>query len=113
MDIDFSEVTHLRNDLLAAPAKVEAGAHDAVGDFVTGTERDAKALAPVLTGELKAGIRGRRVGLTGDVVSEAPYSDYVEEGTSDTAPQPFMSPAFERNVPRAEDRLGDVGESIL
>lgn len=112
-DIDFSDVTHLQADLLAAPARVTPAASDAVGDYVTGTERDAKAFAPVFTGELKARIRGRHVGLLGEVVSEAEYSDYVEDGTSDTAPQPFMGPAHERNIGLAEQGLGDAGEGIL
>lgn len=112
-DIDFGEVTNLGADLVAAPARVESGARDAVDDYVTGTERDAQDFAPILTGELKRGIHGRRVGLLGEVVSEAPYSDYVEEGTSDTAPQPFMGPAHERNIDRAEQGLGDAGEGIL
>lgn len=112
-DIDFSDVTHVHADLAAAPAHVEAGAHDAVGDFVSGTERDARAFAPIRTGELKAGIRRRSYGLVGEVVSEAPYSEYVEDGTSDTAPQPFMGPALEANTPGVADRLGDAGESIL
>lgn len=113
MGIEYGEVRHLQADLLAAPAKVMPGATDAVGDYVTGAERDAKAFAPVLTGELKSRIHGRRLGLVGEVVSEAPYSNYVEEGTSDTAPQPFMTPAHERNIARAEHGLGDAGESIL
>lgn len=112
-DIEFGEVTHLHADLAAAPARVDRGAQDAVGDYVSGTERDARAFAPVLTGELKAGIRGRAVGLLGEVISEAPYSGYVEEGTSDTAPQPFLGPAHEANVPGVERRLGDAGEGIL
>lgn len=113
LDIDLSEVTHMHVDLVTAPGVVERGARDAVEDYVHGTERDAQAFAPVDTGELKAGIRGRSYGLLGEVVSDAPYSDYVEDGTSDTAPQPFMGPAHEANVPHVEGRLGDVGEGIL
>lgn len=113
MGIDYAEVTHLAADLAAAPARVEVGARDAVDDYVDHTERDAQAFAPVLTGRLKLGIRGRRLGLLGEVVSDEPYSEYVEEGTSDTAPQPFMTPAHERNIHRAENGLGDTGESIL
>lgn len=113
MGIEYGDVSRLRNDLGIAPTRVGAAAHDAVGDFVTATARDARAFAPVLTGELKSGIRGQHLGLVGEVVSEAPYSDYVEDGTSDTAPQPFMSPALERNTPGVERALGDAGEGIL
>lgn len=113
MGVEYGDVTRLRTDLVTAPARVMPDAVDAVDDYVSGTERDAKAFAPVLTGELKARIRGRRAGLLGEVVSEADYSVYVEEGTSDTAPQPFMTPAHERNIDRAEHGLGDAGEGVL
>lgn len=113
LDVDASQVAHLRMDLGSAPARVQAPAADAVDDFVSGVERDARAFAPIDTGELKSLIFGRRVGLLGEVASEADYSEYVEDGTSDTAPQPFMQPAFERNLPLVERGLGDAGESIL
>lgn len=113
MNIDTSELKHLAADLGAAPAKAQAGAIGAVRESISDTERDAKAFAPVLTGELKERIEGRALGLFGEVVSRADYSDYVEDGTSDTAPQPFMSPALEANAPGLEHRLGDVGEEIL
>jgi HK97 gp10 family phage protein len=113
VSIDTSEVKHLAADLYAAPAKAEAGAIGAVHETVSDTERDAKAFAPVLTGELKERIEGRALGLLGEVVSGAPYSEYVEDGTSDTAPQPFMGPALELNAPGLEGQLGDIGEDIF
>ncbi|MGH8940861.1 MAG: HK97-gp10 family putative phage morphogenesis protein, partial [Actinomycetes bacterium] len=112
-DIDFSEVTRLRNDLAAAPAKVTAGAQNDVRATVADTERDAKAFAPVLTGELVDRIHGSVSGLDGEVTSGARYAEYVEDGTSDTAPQPHMGPALDVNAPRLEQRLGDTGEDIL
>lgn len=113
MSIDSSEVKHLAADLYAAPAKVETGAIGAVSDSTNDTERDAKIFAPVFTGELKERIESSSRGLSGEVVSRAGHSEYVEDGTSDTAPQPFMGPALELNAPGLEHQLGDVGESIL
>lgn len=113
VNVDTSDLAHLAADQVSAGARIEPRAHDAVDDYVNGTERDAKLYAPVFTGELKARIRGRRVGLFGQVVSEAPYSEYVEDGTSDTAPQPFMTPAHDRNVHLVEFALGTAGESML
>jgi len=111
--VESGDVARLAFDLGTAPARVQAPAAAAVDDYVDHTERDAQALAPVFTGRLKAGIHGRRAGLLGEVVSDEPYSEYVEDGTSDTAPQPFMGPAHERNIFRAENGLGDAGEGIL
>ncbi|WP_067428352.1 HK97-gp10 family putative phage morphogenesis protein [Nocardioides jensenii] len=112
-DIDFGEVTALHADLAAAPAKVEAGARQDVQATVSATERDAKAFAPVLTGELKGSIHGHADGLDGEVTASTRYAGYVEEGTSDTAPQPFMGPALDVNADGLERRLGDTGEDIL
>ena len=47
------------------------------------------------------------------MVAFAPYAAYVEYGTSDTRPQPFMRPAAELAGPRMEDDAGDAGEDIL
>jgi HK97 gp10 family phage protein len=56
--------------------------------------------APVDTGALRDSIRE-----TGDGVEVgAPYGGFVEYGTSDTAPQPFVGPTVNRLVrPAAED----------
>lgn len=54
----------------------------------------AKQLAPIDTGFLRDNIHILRDhGLR--VVSEAPYSVYVEFGTVDSSAQPFFIPAFE------------------
>lgn len=113
MRIDSSEVRHLQGSLAAAPARAEAGSIRAVHGFTTGTAADARAIAPERTGRLIEGIEHRAAGLLGEVVSTAPYSEYVEEGTSDTAPQPFMEPARDLNLPRLERRIGDAGEDVL
>lgn len=113
MSIDFSEVSALRNDLAAAPAKVTAGAVDDVRVATAATEHAAKGFAPVLTGELKGSIHGHATGLSGVVEANTRYAGYVEDGTSDTAPQPFMAPASEVGAERLEQQLGDTGEDIL
>lgn len=56
---------------------------------------DARRLAPIDTGTLRASIhveksrRGER-----DVVASAPYAGYVEVGTSRSRAQPFLRPAL-------------------
>jgi HK97 gp10 family phage protein len=53
---------------------------------------DARRLAPVDTGHLRASIRaeGNRV------IAEADYAAYVELGTEDQKAQPFLRPALYR-----------------
>lgn len=113
MGADYTQVDHLAADLAAAPAKVELVSAGAVADTVRHGENDAQRFAPVRTGFLRGNIRGYALGLTGLLISLAKYSEYVEDGTSDTAPQPFMRPAAELMAGRLEKGLGDAGEDIL
>jgi HK97 gp10 family phage protein len=113
VSIDASEVYHLAADLAAAPAKVEGKSAKAVTSTAHSTQRDAQRFAPVLTGRLRESITVRASGLTAEVVADAPYAEYVEYGTSDTAPQPFMRPAADLSSDKLEDGLGDAGEGIL
>lgn len=67
--------------------------------------RDAKALAPVDTGNLRAsgGMDisgdGRNGHMQVSVGFTANYAQYVEEGTSRMAAQPFLRPATDRHLP--------------
>lgn len=63
-----------------------AAAVDALGDDVA---LAARLNAPVDTGALADSIRNDR----GHVTVEVDYAAYVEYGTSDTPPQPFLRPA--------------------
>lgn len=113
MGMNFGEVDRLAASLAAAPAVMTAGATVVVGDTVEQTASDARAFAPVLTGELHNGIITEHRGLSGRVISTAGHSEYVEDGTSDTAPQPFMRPAAERNEARLAEGLLHVAADIL
>ena len=70
--------------------------HTAVDEAV----EDAKRRAPVRTGKLRNSIYGRVIvhkhGVEGQIVSPAPSGKFVEIGTSDTRPHPFMRPAANR-----------------
>lgn len=110
---DTSEVDRLASDLAAAPAKVTADCAVAVSRSAEELQQDARRFAPVLTGALREGIRVEKAGLSASVVSTVRYADYVEYGTSDTAPQPYMRPAADLAGPRLEDAVGDAAEDIL
>lgn len=113
MGVDASQVHHLAADLAAAPAKTEPGFIRSVSHAADRTQRNARRFAPVLTGALREGIVVEGHGLTASVVSTIRYADYVEYGTSDTAPQPYMRPAADLAAGPLADDLGDVGEDIL
>lgn len=112
MGVDASEVYHLAADLAAAPAKVEGKSVRAVDTAAHQTQRNAQRFAPVLTGALREGIVVEASGLSASVVSTIRYADYVEYGTSDTAPQPYMRPAADLAPGPLADDLGDAGEDI-
>lgn len=80
----------------AATATLKAGAD---------ITRDAKALAPVDTGNLRASIgmtvtgSGAHGRMSVEIGPTANYGEYVETGTSRMAAQPYLFPATDRNVP--------------
>jgi HK97 gp10 family phage protein len=113
MGFDFSQVDRLAADLAAAPAVVAVKAMRVVSDTADAVQQDAQGFAPVLTGELRASIEASAHGLTAEVSADAGYAAYVEYGTSDTAPQPFMRPAVDANEGRLADGLSDVASGIL
>lgn len=71
----------------------------------TAITRDAKALAPVDTGNLRASIGstitgdGRRGVIRAEIGPTASYAIHVEQGTSRAAAQPFLRPATDRHLP--------------
>lgn len=94
------------NSLVASfdkDAKLAVGeARKAVRAVALNTERDAKIFAPVDTGALRNSISttisGNATFSQAEVGPTVEYGLYVEEGTSRTAPQAYMGPAFNRNA---------------
>lgn len=88
-----------------ASATVGARAAAATRRTAAAIERDAKTLAPVDSGNLRAsgGTEyagdGRNGVMTASVGFTASYAMYVERGTSRMAAQPFLAPATDRHVP--------------
>lgn len=109
--VDSSEVKRLADDLAETPAKTDVRAGRAVDDSSRDIERDAKAFAPVDKGELRASIHTTGHGMVREVVAGTDHAEYVEDGTSEMAPQPYMRPALDRHkeglVHALEDIVGD------
>lgn len=75
-------------------------------------ERDAKAFAPVDTGNLRASI-SRTISTAGngayaEIGPTASYGAYVEFGTSRHGPAAYMGPAFDRNAYKLEQALARI-----
>lgn len=72
-------------------------------------ESFAKANCPVDSGNLRASIRAEANKTHGEVTVGAPYASYVEFGTMNQKPQPFLHPAFNQNKKYI---LGDFKKSL-
>lgn len=103
IEFDAHEVIQLTHELQQSTREVRARASRAVRAAGARIERDAKAAAPVDTGNLRNSIHATNTG-GGDTVSvevstSVNYAIYQELGTSRMAPHPFLFPAFDRNKP--------------
>lgn len=114
---EASQVFALAARLDAVPGIVSPASSSAVAKTAAEIVEDAKALAPVNTGALRASISADIIGPTGLTTAEiGPTVDYgieVEYGTSRQAPQPFMRPAFEADTPHLEDELDRITRGVF
>lgn len=90
-------------------------ASKAVKKFGQDVVHDGQAFCPVDTGNLRSSIGvdydGDGLGCTAGPTAN--YGGYVEYGTSRMAPEAYMGPAFDRNVPGFVAAAEDLGGSIL
>jgi HK97 gp10 family phage protein len=118
---DTGQLDILVGDLSTAPSRVEIYSHEAVRKAALAIRREAKALVPQpghnlsgrSTGRLKQSIYFRTKGLSGFVRANTPYADYVEYGTSEMAPEPFMRPAAEVGFRVLEEEAARAGENAI
>ena len=61
----------------------------------TAIERQATALTPVDTGNLRGSITAQEDGQSAIVGTNVEYAPYVEYGTFKSSPQPYMRPAID------------------
>jgi HK97 gp10 family phage protein len=80
------------------PASVEKAVSTAIAKLVIDIEGDAKDLAPVDKGDLRASITHKSRGLEGEVGTNLEYAPYVELGTYKMTPQPYLFPAYKKNI---------------
>ena len=111
--VDASEVRELARDLAEAPGKIRRRAPEAIRKTALSIERSAKSIVPVETGLLRSSIGSDIGALSATIGTDLRYAHFVEWGTSEMAPQPYMRPAFDRNIGKLEQELGDACEDIL
>lgn len=82
----------------AARAEINAAIAKALTKVARDIAADAARFAPVRTGALRASIADEPVqGNSVIIRASAEYAGYVELGTRNMAPQPFLKPALYRN----------------
>lgn len=105
ISIDTSQLDALEAEVAAAAVRAVPAASAAVEKTAQETAELARQLAPVDTGALRGSITVESGGLTAEVGSDLEYAGYVEYGTSDTAPQPYMGPAADQAEPHLVEAL--------
>lgn len=110
-----SGLNRLEFDLLQASLVVAHQASRIVVKTGHDVVRDAQAMCPVDTGNLKSStsVDFSHNGLAFEAGPTASYGKFVEEGTSRMAPHAFLGPAFDRNVPGAVAALGVLGATVI
>lgn len=103
----------LQFDLGKAPAALVAGAVLIVKKTAYDMEADAKVLVAVDTGFLQNSISTHAIGLYAEIGPTASYGEFVEDGTSTQAPQPYMKPAYDRNVEPATQAFAQLVGGLL
>jgi HK97 gp10 family phage protein len=104
---------NLRRKLAEAGSATHKAAQQAVAEEVEATRDDARRLAPVKTGALRAGIRAKADDLEGEVKSTVRYATFVEHGTYRDKAQPHMAPAAALSRRRLPKRAAQIIRAAL
>jgi HK97 gp10 family phage protein len=117
--IDTSEVRALGSRVKNSGARIGAAGSAAMRKTALDIEADAKALAPVDTGDLQNSISttitgdGRHGAMTAEIGPTVEYGIYQEFGTSTQPGTPFLGPAFDRRAPGFTEALAQIAEQSL
>lgn len=111
--IDASGLTRLAADMGRAGVKVIPLAAAVVAKTAHDIETDAKAAAPVDTGQLRNSISSDVRALTAEVGPTAFYGHMIEDGTSRTGPRPYMGPAADAHADAFEQGIADAVKRLL
>ncbi len=102
-------LTELKAALASKAEELRAGSIEAVMMETRATADDARALAPVKTGELRGSIDANSSAMEGTVKATARHATFVEHGTYKDPAQPFMKPAADK----ARRRIPETAAAII
>lgn len=109
------QLNKLASDLTATAARVQYEAPRLVAKHAMILEREMKRRAPKKSRRLERSIWAtvNLVDASAQVGPFAFYAPFVEYGTSDTAPQPFVGPSLDAIEPDFIAELTQMGGRIL
>lgn len=113
VSIDVSEMHDLASDLRHHGDEAPAQADLVVGKVAHDIVARAQQLVPVDTGYLKSTIGADVDGLSAEIGPTAEYGGYVELGTSEMSPQPYLAPAFDQGVGQLEDAFEHIADRSM
>ena len=119
LTLDTSAARALGSRIADAGPRIGAAGSAVLRRTALAIEADAKALAPVDTGALRASISttitgdGRSGRMSAEIGPTVEYGVYQEYGTSVMAGQPYMGPAFDRQVPSYADALAQLAAAAV
>ena len=108
VDFDMSQVSALAAELANAAPKAAVVSSVLMTRIAAEMANDARAAVAVDTGETRASIRVESSEDSRVVIADSRAAFFLEFGTSDTAPQPFMW----SQAPKASERLAQALEGI-
>lgn len=111
-DVEIEGLDVLARRLKALPDAVDRACRKAVREETTAAADDMRRGAPRDTGELQESVQAEfdPKTITGRAAATARHAQYVENGTTENAAQPFVQPAAERSRRRFSRR---VREDVL
>ncbi|WP_275779700.1 HK97-gp10 family putative phage morphogenesis protein [Paenarthrobacter sp. Y-19] len=119
MGANISSLELLYADLGGASKRVVEMSKVVIKKTALDIERNAKAIVPVDTGNLKNSIGHSDMRMLSsehlqvDIGPTANYGQYVEFGTSVQAPQAFMGPSLDRFSGQFEQAMAQLGAEAL
>ena len=106
------DTSKLEKQLMELVNKLDEISESTIKEGCTSIQEQAKELCPVDDGDLRDSINtkynDKNCEHEGYVYAGVPYAPYVELGTRNRAPKPFMYPAYKQNEEFFKQRLVEL-----
>ena len=107
------EYARYARDLARAATGIDVKGEAAAAKVGKGALQSARGHVPVLSGALRDSLRLTQTGARAVVGTDLFYARFVEYGTSDTAPDPFIGPAFVEWAPRLVQEVEGIRDDVV